>query len=51
MTLASRWNWRAHWHWAIPAVVLVVIGSPLLSNYAAPRQVMPDQISSGHEER
>ncbi len=32
MTFASRWNWRAHWHWAIPAVVILVIGSPLLSD-------------------
>lgn len=32
MTSAGRWNWRAHWHWAIPAVVLAVLGSPLLSD-------------------
>lgn len=32
MTSAGRWNWRAHWHWAIPALVLAVLGSPLLSD-------------------
>ncbi|HVX31529.1 MAG TPA: hypothetical protein VHA80_00185, partial [Solirubrobacterales bacterium] len=32
MTSVRRWDWRAHWHWAIPAVVLVVLASPLLSD-------------------
>jgi hypothetical protein len=33
MTSVRRWNWRAHWHWAIPAVVLVVlVAAPLLSD-------------------
>ncbi len=32
MTSVSRWNWRAHWHWAIPAVVIAVLASPLLSD-------------------
>jgi hypothetical protein len=32
MTSLSRWNWRAHWHWAIPVVVIAVLASPLLSD-------------------
>jgi hypothetical protein len=32
MTSVSRWNWRAHWHWAIPVVVIAVLASPLLSD-------------------
>jgi hypothetical protein len=29
---APRAGWRAHWHWAIPAVVIAVLASPLLSD-------------------
>ncbi len=32
MTAALPARWRTHWHWAIPAVVIVVLASPLLSD-------------------
>jgi hypothetical protein len=28
----ETWDWRAHWHWAIPAVVIVALSYPLLSD-------------------